>query len=150
MLSNDARRDLTNVVIYIILRAISLSPSGAGNAGASEKLRHYIFNRPRAQLLYIVINKFLYTDFPTERRIVMQYATICNNAGFMGLPVIGSVFGAQGVLYGSIVLIPIRLFMWTSGLALFTDTIIKGGLKSLRRTLHLGCHSRLRLHVFAV
>lgn len=132
MLSNDARRDLTNVVIYIILPCnifesfrVQVTPELLKNCAIVFLIAL------GAQLLYIVINKFLYSRFPTERRIVMQYATICNNAGFMGLPVIGSVFGAQGVLYGSIVLIPIRLFMWTSGLALFTDTDKKRRFKKL-------------------
>jgi predicted permease len=61
----------------------------------------------------------------------MQYATIVNNASFMGLPVIGSVFGSTGILYGSIVLVPLRLFMWTSGLSLFTKTEKKKQFKSL-------------------
>ena len=83
------------------------------------------------QLLYLVLNPILYRRFPMERRVVMQYATICNNAGFMGLPVIESVFGATGVLYGSIVLIPIRLFMWTMGLSLFTKSDKKQAFKRL-------------------
>ena len=83
------------------------------------------------QILYLILNPILYRRFPIERRVVMQYATICNNAGFMGLPIIESVFGATGVLYGSIVLIPIRLFMWTMGLSLFTKSDKKQAFKRL-------------------
>jgi predicted permease len=61
----------------------------------------------------------------------MQYATICNNAGFMGLPVIEAVSGPPASLYGSIVLIPIRLFMWTAGLSLFTKSDKKQSFKRL-------------------
>jgi len=39
----------------------------------------------------------------------------------MGLPIIGAVFGDIGILYGAVVLIPMRIFMWTSGLSLFTS-----------------------------
>jgi predicted permease len=84
-----------------------------------------------AQGLYMVLNRFLYNRFPPEKRVAMKYATICNNAGFMGLPVIESVFGSTGILYGSIVLIPIRLFMWTAGLSLFTKIGKKQQLKKL-------------------
>jgi len=72
------------------------------------------------QLLYIVLNRFLYIKFLPERRIVAKYATIVNNASFIGLPILESVYGEIGLLYGSLILIPMRIFMWTAGLSLFT------------------------------
>lgn len=130
--SPEARRDMTNVVIYIILPCnifhsfeTSLSPDKLLQCGIVFVIAI------GAQILYMIINKFAYNRFPLERRVVMQYATIVNNASFMGLPVIDSVFGSTGILYGSIVLVPIRLFMWTSGLSLFTKTEKKQQFKSL-------------------
>lgn len=128
----STRKDLTDVVIYVIL------PCNIFNSFnidvTAELLRNcglVFIIAFGAQLLYMVLNRVLYRRFPAEKRVVMQYATICNNAGFMGLPVIESVFGATGVVYGSIVLIPMRLFMWTAGLALFTQTDKKDAFKRL-------------------
>ncbi len=130
--SPEARRDMTNIVIYIILPCnifhsfeTSLSP---------DKLMQCAIVFVIAigsQILYMIINKFAYNRYPLERRVVMQYATIVNNASFMGIPVIESVFGSVGSLYASIVLVPLRLFMWTSGLSLFTKTEKKQQFKSL-------------------
>ena len=53
---------------------------------------------------------------------VLQYATMCSNAGFMGNPIIEGLYGAQGLLYGSVYLIPLRFFMWSAGLACFTKS----------------------------
>ena len=61
----------------------------------------------------------------------MQYATMCSNAGFMGNPVVEGIFGAQGLLYASIYLIPLRFFMWSAGLSCFTRTSLKDTLKKL-------------------
>ena len=83
------------------------------------------------QILVYILNKFLYFKFPIERRVVMQYATITNNAAFMGLPILGAVFGSPGVLYGSIALVPMRVLMWTSGLSLFTRMEAKATFKVL-------------------
>jgi hypothetical protein len=83
------------------------------------------------QLLVIILNKVLYFKIPAERGVVLKYATITNNAAFMGLPIIGAVFGTTGVLYGSIFLIPMRIFMWTSGLSLFTRAETKQRVKTL-------------------
>jgi predicted permease len=132
IVSAQTRRDMTNIVIYIILPCNifqsfekSLTPDKLMSCAIVFVIAI------GAQLLYMIINKFAYNKFPIERRIVLQYATIVNNASFMGLPVIDSVFGTTGILYGSIVLVPIRLFMWTSGLSLFTKMEKKQQLKSL-------------------
>lgn len=128
----QARMDMTNVVIYVILPCnIFHSFETELSTGMLAQCAIVFIIAMGAQLLYIVLNKLLYNKMPLERRIVMQYATICNNAGFMGLPVIESVFGATGTLYGSIVLIPIRIFMWTAGLSLFTKTDRKQQVKVL-------------------
>ena len=130
--SAKTRQDMTNVVVYVILPC-SIFHSFEESL-TLEVLRQCLIVFIIAlsvQILYLILNPILYRRFPVERRVVMQYATICNNAGFMGLPVIGSVFGATGVLYGSIVLIPIRLFMWTVGLSLFTKSDKKQSFKRL-------------------
>jgi predicted permease len=128
----EARRDMTNVVIYVILPCnifhsfeTSLTTDMLGQCGIVFAIALGM------QLMYMLLNKILYNRFPSERRVVMKYATIVNNAGFMGLPVIESVYGATGILYGSIVLIPIRIFMWTVGLSLFTSSDKKQMLKQL-------------------
>lgn len=132
LFGQEARRDMTNVVIYVILPcSIFHSFETQLTAGMLRECAVVFAIAMGAQLLYMVLNKFLYNRYPAGRRVILQYATICNNAGFMGLPVIASVYGSAGILYGSIVLIPIRLFMWTAGLSLFTKTDKKQQFKNL-------------------
>lgn len=127
-----ARTDLTNIVIYVILPCnIFLSFSKGVTMDVLRQCVIVFLAALGAQLLYIVLNKVLYRQFPPERQVIMKYATICNNAGFMGLPVIESVFGATGLLYGAVVLIPIRIFMWTAGLSLFTKTDTRSKVRAL-------------------
>lgn len=35
------------------------------------------------------------------KKKVLQYATICSNAGFMGNPIIEGIYGQEGLLYAS-------------------------------------------------
>lgn len=42
-----------------------------------------------------------------------------------------ALLGSEGLLYASVALIPIRLFMWSAGLALFTATDRKSVVKKL-------------------
>lgn len=128
----ETRRDMTNLVIYVILPCnIFHSFETALTTDVLRQCAIVFVISIGAQVFYMILNKILYRRIPTERRVVLRYATMVNNAGFMGLPVIGSVFGATGTLYGSIMLIPMRIFMWTIGLSLFTSSNKKQQLKQL-------------------
>lgn len=65
--------------------------------------------------------KVLYRAYPYEKRSVLQYATLVNNAAFLGLPIIESVLGESALFLASIFIIPNRIFMWTAGVSIFTD-----------------------------
>lgn len=75
-----------------------------------------------SQICYIVINKFMYKRFDESKQICMKYATICSNAGFIGLPVSGALFGPTGLLFTSVALLPQRIVMWSAGISMFTKT----------------------------
>ena len=83
------------------------------------------------QLFYLVVSKVIYRGAPRERLACLRYATVCSNAGFLGLPIIGGVYGAMGTLLVSVALIPQRFVMWSAGLSLFTHTDGKSVAKKL-------------------
>ncbi|MDD2980143.1 MAG: AEC family transporter [Hespellia sp.] len=64
----------------------------------------------------------IYKKFPKEKRMVLQYGTICSNAGFLGNPVAEGIYGPIGLLYASIYLIPQRTVMWSAGVSFFTES----------------------------
>jgi len=130
--SAKARADLTDVVIYIILPCNIFSSFDSGITTEILKQSGIILLISLGmQLLYMIINRVAYNNIPPDRRVVMKHATMINNATFMGLPVIESVFGHTGVLYGAVILIPMRIFMWTSGLSLYTKVDKKSSFKTI-------------------
>ncbi len=72
------------------------------------------------ELLYVVLNKFLYRRFTPERRKILQYTTLSSNSGFLGTAVSQGLYGDLGLLYNSVFLIPMRVLMWSVGLSYFT------------------------------
>lgn len=56
-----------------------------------------------------------------KKEQILKYSTLINNSAFLGLPMVSSIFGNQGLLYASIFLIPNRIFMWTAGIAIFEE-----------------------------
>jgi len=83
------------------------------------------------QVLYVLLSKVLFCKTVNDRQAVLRYAIICSNAGFLGNPIVESVFGGQGLLFASVALIPLRFAMWSSGLSLFTKTDGKSTAKML-------------------
>ena len=67
------------------------------------------------------LGKIFWRNEPVNRRAVLEFATLFSNAGNAGMPIVASVFGAQGVFYASFYLLPVRVLIWTMGLSLFVE-----------------------------
>jgi len=72
------------------------------------------------QLVCILVSNTCYNQIDKKKRAVLQYATVCSNAGFLGNPISEGLYGATGLLYASIYLIPQRIIMWSAGISYFT------------------------------
>ena len=74
------------------------------------------------QVVSMVLANTLYTRFQGKQKKVLKYATVVSNAGFMGNPIAEGVFGAEGLMFASVYLIPQRIVMWSAGLSYFTES----------------------------
>ena len=82
-------------------------------------------------VLSYLLGKILYNRYPLERKSILQYCTLVNNSVFLGMPMVSAVYGADGLLYASIFIIPNRIMMWTAGLSLFTVSDFKSKCKNI-------------------
>ena len=73
------------------------------------------------QLFCYILSRFAYQRLDKGRRAVLQYSTMCSNAGFLGNAVAHGVYGEMGLLYGQFYLIPVRIVMWTAGISCFAQ-----------------------------
>ena len=83
------------------------------------------------QFFYLIISRFIFPGQNRARLACLRYATVCSNAGFLGIPIIGGLYGPMGTLLTSVVLIPQRVVMWSAGLSLFTATDSRSVIKKL-------------------
>lgn len=74
------------------------------------------------QLFCTFLAAFAYRTVDKKKRMVLQYATVCSNAGFLGNPIAEGLYGSMGLLYASIYLIPQRIVMWSAGVSYFTES----------------------------
>ncbi len=81
----------------------------------------------------ILAGKYFFYRVEEGKRQILTYGLIVSNSSFIGIPVVQALYGAAGVLYTSIFQIPVRITMWSSGLALFTDVDRKDACRKLLR-----------------
>lgn len=69
----------------------------------------------------IFVSRLLYKKgFHDNQKGVLKFVTVFSNCGFMGYPVLQSVYGKLGVFYTAVFNVPITILMWTYGISLFT------------------------------
>lgn len=71
------------------------------------------------QLGCALLCRFAYNRYGYAKKAVLQYGTVCSNAGFMGNSLAEGLFGSEGTLLASIYLIPQRIVMWSVGVTYF-------------------------------
>lgn len=82
-------------------------------------------------VLSFLCGKVLYNRYPREKKSILQYTTLVNNSGFLGMPMVSAVYGTDGLLYASIFIIPNRIAMWTAGISIFTKSDFKTNVKNI-------------------
>lgn len=122
MISDEGKSLLTDLVLYVTLPAsIIKSFQIEFNHQILVSCMVVIVVAAGIQVGAWLLGMILYPCFPDERKKVLQYATICSNAGILGNPIAEGIFGSMGLLYASIYTIPQRTFMWSIGLTYFTQ-----------------------------
>ncbi len=126
IITRSGREVLTDLVLDVFL------PCNIITAFMMEMTRELLFSCMEIllisigiQLACLLINTFCYNKIPRGQRAVIQYGTLCSNAGLIGNPIALDLYGNLGLLYASVYLIPQRIFMWSVGLAYFTETTNK-------------------------
>ena len=118
----EGKKLLTDLVIDVTLPASILKSFQIEFNG--EILKSCMVIGAAALIIQVgsyMLGMVLYPGFGDERKRVLQYATICSNAGVLGNPIAEGIFGGLGLLYASIYVIPQRIFMWSVGLTYFTE-----------------------------
>ena len=123
IITDEGKHVLTDIVICVIL------PCNVINSFNIEFSKEVLINGIVILLVSCVLqfvctflSATLYNRVNKERRTVLQYATVCSNAGFLGNPVAEGIYGSMGLLYASIYLIPQRIVMWSAGISYFTES----------------------------
>ena len=138
IVTTEGRRSMTNLVVNLVLPCNILYAFSNADASAFRSMLVVVVMAFLVQLVWYLLSKVLWRDMPGDRRGVMRYAFQFSNCGYLGNPVIEGLYGAQGLVYASVFLLPVRLFMWSVGLECFQEEA--GSFrKTIRRALTHPC-----------
>lgn len=128
----DFGKVLTKVVLSVAIAALSFN---SFMQPISQKSMHQgIGVLVWGFVIYILLifaSPLFYTGQPKDRKTVMGILTTFGSTTFFGIPIVGAIYGAQGVLYSSIFNIGYRIFLYSyayikmSGLKMEKDNIKK-------------------------
>ena len=102
------------------------------------------------EVLFLVLNRFLFNRYDAQRKKVLQYCTIVPMSGFLGNPIAEGIYDQVGVLYTSIFLIPMRIVMWSVGTTYFIADAEVDKKKVLKNVLTHPCLVAIYLGVFCM
>lgn len=121
ILTEEGRKCLTDVMTDVLLPCnIFLSFLSSGEI---EMLKLSMITVVLAIVIIVSSSTFawlLYRKMAPKKRVVFLYGIANSNAIFIGLPIIQSLLGADGVLQHSMYMIFDRIFIWTYALSLYT------------------------------
>ena len=127
ILKPSDRKIFSESVIRLFLPCSIISSFNIGMD--SDTLRDFLLTLAVSSAIMLFcafLARVLYNRESSEKKAIMQYATVCSNAGFLGNAVAEGVYGDMGLLYGQIYLIPVRIVLWTAGVSYFEKNTDSG------------------------
>lgn len=120
-MNKEVSKGVTEILLNIAIPAIAISSFNQNlPASALSSAIILLIFAVVSNVLSALLGAFLFRKYPTNQKVVMQFIIVFTNCGFMGYPVMESIFGSIGVFYASIYGIVFNLFLWTYGRMLFT------------------------------
>lgn len=107
---------LTNLLLYIIgpCLIVSALQTDSGGIGMGEILLT-VFLFLVGLIVLAFSSQLLFRDQHKDRAGLLRYGVIYSNCAFMGLPLVQSILGSQGVVYASACVVAFNLMTWTHG-----------------------------------
>lgn len=121
MITARGASQLTSVLLNFAVPALIISSmqQGADSIGIGNILMMFLLTLV-AHALCIGVSYLLFRHEEERRRKVLRYGMIYSNAGFMGLPLVSGVLGAEAVGYASAYIVCATVVTWTHGYTLMS------------------------------
>lgn len=121
MVSREGQKNITDLVINVVLPCNILTSfvQELPDSALRDCVMIFLIS-VGAELMYMLYTRVAYRDVEENKQKCLTYGILVSNAGFLGNPVAEGVYGPMGLMLASVYLIPVRVTMWSKGIAIFS------------------------------
>ena len=121
LIDHDGSKTLSNVLLLLVNPVLLMNSFLTVEYDVSKVRNLFVtfLFAVLTHLLGIIASRLLLPGREDDTRIA-RYSAVYSNCGFMGIPLINSVLGAEGVFYITAYLVVFNFLTWTHGLILIT------------------------------
>jgi len=117
LFGETAVKGMTNLVLYFVTPCVIIqSFQRPFERGLIKGLLITALVAAVSMVFSIFLGKWILHDGDSKREIVYRFAVIFSNCGFMSLPIMQAIRGADGVFYGAMFIAVFNIILWTYGL----------------------------------
>jgi predicted permease len=133
ILNKEINRGLSELLINVTLPLLIVS-------SFNMEYESEMMTRGKMILVYsiiihislIFVGNLFFVKFDKNKKNVLKFITVFSNVGFMGYPILDSIYGQTGVFYAAIFNIPFNILVWTVGVMFFTG---EKDIKAMKKVL---------------
>ena len=121
IVSREGQKSITDLVINVVLpcNIVTSFVQEMPDSALRDCVTIFLIS-VGAELLCMLYARAAYRNVDENKKKCLTYGILVSNAGFLGNPVAEGVFGSMGLMLASVYLIPVRVVMWSKGIAIFS------------------------------
>lgn len=130
IITSEMNKGLTDILIQIALPFMIVTSFifTYDNTIKSNVIKTFYYSFI-AYILMTAVSYLLLLPVKNDKKTILHFGNVFTNTGYVGFPILSSIYGAEGVIYGSIFNMFFVIFVWTYGLILFKGNFQRKELK---------------------
>ncbi len=130
IITSEINKSLTNILIQIALPFMIVSSFiFTYNDTIKNNVIKTFYYSFVAYIIIIVVSVILVLPIKGNKKMIIHFANIFPNTGYIGFPILNAIYGSEGVIYGSIFNMFFVILVWTYGILLFKGNLNKEDIK---------------------
>lgn len=130
IITAELNEGLVNLLIQIVLPCMVLSSfTYSYDQSIKAEVVNTFYYSLSAYIFMILISYLLLIRCRSNKKTVLQFANSFPNTGYIGIPVLSSLYGIEGTVYGSVFNLFFVVFVWTYGVFVYRGSLDKSRLK---------------------
>lgn len=130
IITSSINKGLTDILIQIALPCMILTSFTftVDNTIKSNIVKALIYSLI-AYIFIIILSYLFLVPIKGDKKTILHFGNVFTNTGYVGFPILYSIYGSEGVIYGSIFNMFFVIFLWTYGIILFEGDFRKEKIK---------------------